>query len=519
MNVICGILLAVLSVWDYPSRQPQHEALRAQFLDAGKKGDSAMRVAICRKGVALLPEDPIWHYNLACSLALDGAAEPALEELERAIDFGFRDADMIVADADFVKIAGMPRFQELVAHARASRNRPLLLGPQAVVPATGVAGKPLVLGAHNLVWDLDAGCFDAKIKLHPSGGVFDGFLYMNRDGRHSMLTVTIYPGLTPVWLDREGHERRFDLDYPNIRFPLPVFGNCSRALVTGPMWRSLPRAMMTGEARRLMTHYQFYRSNQVWVFPAVDDYNFANTNFYGDVFASVTPYWIVTHGRSWSDQYYLRAALEATRAMTPEVRAEILRRGLLAPTIQMLIRRSLRDVKSEADYLSSKAHPTAFPPNGLNRDQLKASAAALRADRLPPVATIAGVRVGAVSAPSKISEITYMTPCAWAFVLRSPDVSRSFIVQATGGAEYVFAAVHDDRGAATVTKLGPDVARISLDREKMSFTNRVDVAIFARNPSTDWGAPAFISFAVVDPSAPYSDPILTPREESPVAKP
>ncbi len=517
MNVLCCFLWAVLSVWDYPSRQTRHEELRAQFLAAGRKGDLAARAEACRKGVELLPDDPTWRYNLACSLALEGKADSALDELEKAIDLGFRDADTIAGDADFVKVAGVPRFNELVEDARKSANRPILLGPGAIVPATGLAGKPLALGAHNLVWDLDAGCFDAKINLLPSGGVFDGFLYMNRDGRHSMLTVTNYPGLTPVSLDQEGREHCLDQDFPNMVFPLPLFGNCSKGMTKerNPVyWRSLPRAMMTGEAHKMPLYHRFYRSNQVWVFPAVDDYNFTSTNFYGDVFASVAPYWIVTQGRSWSDQYYLRAALDATRAMRPEARAEIVRRGLLAPTIQTLFRRSLRGVGSDADYLSPRAHPTAFPPNGLDLGGLKKRAAALRADRLPPVATIAGVRAGMVMAPSKVPELTYLTPCAWAFVLRSPDVVRSFIVQAAGGAEYAFAAVHDERGAAKVTKLGPDVARITLDREKMSVTNRVDLAVFARNPSTDWGAPAFVSFAVVDPSAPYSDPVLTPREDA-----
>ncbi len=512
MNALFGLLFAVLTVWDYSARQPRHEALRAQFLAASQKGDLAGRTAACKRGAELLPDDPTWHYNLACSLALEGSAEAALDVLEKAIDLGFRDADTIAGDADFVKVAGARRFKDLVAHARDSRQRTILLGPLAVVPATGVAGATLTLGAHNLVWDLDAGCFDAKLQLSPSGGAFDGFLYMNRDGRHSPLATTNYPGLTPVVLDREGRARGFDLDYPNVQFPLPVFGNCSRGLVKGPYWRSLPRAMLTGQSRLLGTQNRFYRSNQVWVFPAVYDYDFVNTNAYGDVFASVAPYWIVTQGKSWSDQYYLRAALDATRAMTPAARAEILRRGLLAPTIQTLLRKSLRTVKDDADYLTSKAHPTAFPPNGLDLARLKASAAALTPESLPPVATIAGARVGQPKEPSTVPELTYATPSAWAFVLRAPDPERTFLVQATGGAEYAFAAVHDERGAATVTKIGPDVARVNIDRTKLSFTNRVDVAIFARNPQTDWGAPAFVSFAIVDPAAPYADPALLPRE-------
>ena len=44
----------------------------------------------------------------------------------------------------------------------------------------------------------------------------------------------------------------------------------------------------------------------------------------------------------------------------------------------------------------------------------------------------------------------------------------------------------------------------------MSVTNRIDIGVFGRNADTGWGAPSYVSFAVVDPSAPYSDPVLTP---------
>ena len=37
-----------------------------------------------------------------------------------------------------------------------------------------------------------------------------------------------------------------------------------------------------------------------------------------------------------------------------------------------------------------------------------------------------------------------------------------------------------------------------------------DVAGFARNPGTGWGAPSYVSFARMDPDAPNSDPALTP---------
>ena len=62
-------LLAVLSIWDYPARQPQHEMLRAEFVQAVRAGDTKKMEESSRKGTELLPDDPTWAYNLACSLA------------------------------------------------------------------------------------------------------------------------------------------------------------------------------------------------------------------------------------------------------------------------------------------------------------------------------------------------------------------------------------------------------------------------------------------------------------------
>jgi len=510
MNTCICAVLAVLSVFDYPERQARHEELKGRCIAAIRAGDNAAMEDVCRKGVELLPDDPTWAYNLACALSKGGKTSEALDALEQSIRLGFRNPDAMSSDADLKAIANEPRFEELVELADRLRGKPLLLGPLSAVPAAGTAGHALVVGEHNLSWNLEAGCFDAKMTLEGVGADGNsGDLYFNRDGGHSVLKVADFPGLTTVSLDADGQERRMDLDFPNIAFPYPVFGNCSRAMVEGPFWRSLPRALMTSEVRRLGQMQKFYLSNQVWVFPAVYDCPPVGTN--GDVFASSAPYWITTQGKSWSDQYYLRAALEISRSMKPEVKREVVSRGLLAPTVQMILRKSLRGVESEDDYLTSKAHPTAFPTNGLDMARLKKVAAGLEKTSIPPVAVIGGVAAGRTAAPAPHPEMTYASLCACAFVLRAPDDVRKFAISAAGGDEYAFAAVHDETGAAKVEKTSPNAARITLDRTKMSPTNRVDVAVFARRKGTGWGAPAFASFAVVDPSAEYSDPVLTPR--------
>ena len=505
-------ILAVLSLWDYPERQFRHNELRKQFITAIREGDTETMKETCDKGVALLPDDPVWHYNLACALAYFKDPKPALDALEEAIDLGFRDADAIAADRDLKRIADNPRFSELVEYAREMKRRPILSGPLATVPAMGNFGTTIHLGEQNMNWNFDLGCFEAKMSLNAtSTGGNVGDLYMNRDGEHSRLNIKSWPGLTPVRLDAEGRQRHMDLDTPNILFPYPVFGNCSRALVDGPYWRSLPRALVTTDSWRLSMMAKFYLSNQIWVFPAVKDYDFS-ANGYGDIFASVTPYWIATQGASFTDQQYLRAALEVSRSLQPTVKRTIVSTGRLAPTVQALLRRSLRGVATDEDYLSEKAHPTCFATNALEIARLKKYASTLTAEQIPPVAVITGVAVDQkVSVePPALPELTYATACAWAFILRASAEKRSFVIRAGGGAEYEFSIVHN-KEAAQLERVAPDAVRVTLDKNLMSTTNRVDLAIFAKTGKSRWSAPSFVSFGVVDPSAPYSDPVLTPQ--------
>lgn len=506
-------VLAMLSVWDYQARAPEHARLKAQFIEAVREGDTETMAETCKTGVELLPDDPVWHYNLACSLAYYKDSDKALDELETAIDLGFRDVKAIARDKDLKRVSDKARLAELVEYAEEMAGKPLIIGPNAFTPATGIMGKPVAVGEQNVVWDFDAGCFDVKMRLAAASGQNAGDLYMNRDGGHSKLACTNWPGLTPVVLDNDGRARGMDLDIPNMLFPYPVFGNCSRAQTQGPYWRSLPRALMTTLCSQLDLMHRFYRSNQIWVFPAVKDYDLVSTNGFGDVFMSVTPYWFATQGASWSDQYYLRAALEASRSLQPGLKRELVEKGMLSPTIQWLVRSSLKSVENDADYLTARAHPTVFPPNGLDMARLKKKAAALRSPDVPPLAVVAGIAPEKVEYNGVFPELTYATPCAWAFVLRADVQERNFIVKAAGAVDYEFAIVHDDLGAAKIQRLSGDTVKITLDRSKLSPVHRVDLAVFGKTRSSAWGAPAFVSFSRVDTSAPYSDPFLTPLDK------
>ena len=506
MSGLLSVLLAVLSVWDYPSRHGEYLRLRSEFVRAVRAGDLDAMLDATRRGTELLPDDPTWRYNFACSLARKGEGEKALDELEKAVDLGFRDVAMMAADRDLKSISDDDRFEEAMSRAEELAGKPLLSGPMASIPADGSFGMPVTLGEQNLRWNLDAGCFEANMDLKRREGFFNA-LYMNRDAGHSQFSPTGHVAISRVLFEAEGRQRGLDLDFPNVLFPYPVFGNCSRALTVGAYWRSLPRAMTTTARHWLPLMQRFYLSNQLWVFPANNDC--PPIGQMGDVFPSVTPYWVTTAGRSWSDLPYLKAALAACEAMQPGARDEMLRLGLMAPTLQALLRKSLRGVRSEDDYLTAKAHPTAFPAGGVDTARLKALAAALTADSIPPIVPL-NVAFGRPSENAGGSEILYATPFAYAFVLGEGDDERTFAVKAAGGDECAFAAVHGAE-CVRIESTSPRSAKFVVSRGALSPTNRVDVAAFARKASSGWGAPSFVSFTVYDAAAPYSDPALAPR--------
>jgi tetratricopeptide (TPR) repeat protein len=72
--------------------------------------------------VRLAPDDPTVRYNLACSLALLGRTQDALDALEYAFVLGYRDTAHLLADDDIESLRAEPRFQALVARLQAEER-------------------------------------------------------------------------------------------------------------------------------------------------------------------------------------------------------------------------------------------------------------------------------------------------------------------------------------------------------------------------------------------------------------
>jgi tetratricopeptide (TPR) repeat protein len=96
-------------------REPNYiDVLRCQGELLTRKGLHERALKIDRRLVALLPNDCVVHYNLACSLALAGEPRPALRALRTALEFGYDDLDYLLVDSDLDSLRSIPEFQELL---------------------------------------------------------------------------------------------------------------------------------------------------------------------------------------------------------------------------------------------------------------------------------------------------------------------------------------------------------------------------------------------------------------------
>ena len=90
------------------------DVLRVQGNNLTLKGRYADGLSIDKRLVALRPQDPLAHYNLACSFALLRKSDLALKTLRRAIELGYRDFRYMREDSDLDSVRHDPRFRQLL---------------------------------------------------------------------------------------------------------------------------------------------------------------------------------------------------------------------------------------------------------------------------------------------------------------------------------------------------------------------------------------------------------------------
>ncbi|MCA8883648.1 MAG: hypothetical protein KDA50_07870 [Rhodobacteraceae bacterium] len=377
-----------------------------------------------------------------------------------------------------------------------------------------------------------------------------GVLYDNRDRGHSLLPPESFPQLSQTRYD-DSFQKEF-LDHGaagKIHFALPVLGNSSTAYTRPPMDRSLARIVLADQANAMRAQ-DLYAANHLYVYPEHRDHD-ADL---GDRLFAMAPFFILSQGSSYSDRPFLAAAASILAALRPETREFAEARGLIAPTIQMILHRTLAGVRSDADYLSPAAHPTAIDKTALRPSAMITLANSLTGETLPPMVRLRVVRdlqarPGSDYLAANLGERVFTTPSAIGRVWRAFDYTRSISLDASatldpngrsltfhwvvlsGDPEHIRITPQDDRAARVDIEIDWHDPS-STQAPTAPRTTRVEIAAFADN-GAHVSAPAYFSIALPifqnreydlsgqparlralnygnDPGDPYLDPAIWP---------
>lgn len=381
-----------------------------------------------------------------------------------------------------------------------------------------------------------------------------GDLYDNRDRGHSTLPPEAHPQLVHVTYAEAA--RAADVDYglnDSILFPAVTLGNSSTAITGGALWRSLPRLALTrADGTGPMRLWQNVEANHLYIYPAHRDFEPEN----GDLFPANTPYLLISRGSSGSDQPFLEAAAMILAAFRPDTKARLAQEKLIVPTLQMVFRRSLQNVRSREAYFSGAAHPVAFDASNINLARMVSLANSIAPGDIPPQVRIRVIDetpgvAGRDYFGDGLSEQLFDTPGAVARIWRSRAHTRTFTVSAEATQDpndrplaFHWRVLQGDPARVRITPLDAGRrARIEIDwhdpfrisESVPLITARVDIGVFASNGVHD-SAPAMLSvyfppqearsyvrgangrprIASIDYAArpgTYADPMLFPRAD------
>ncbi|MEM6972167.1 MAG: tetratricopeptide repeat protein [Pseudomonadota bacterium] len=508
----------------------------------GGQGEAAMRMV--ERLILRYPLVADLHATRGLLLAQAGRIEAAITALDTALDLGYQQISQIRRAPAFAELTSHRQFRRIAGETR----KPLPLRP---VPARAAAvdGQKALISELNTRWDPQRQALSASFILpddiderrpiwdprgepgqrhlmgtvpEPGGALarlaerirsgeaagLQGVFYNNMDRDHASLNAGQFPRLT--FIEYNAAAKAASIDFGtnrSLHVDGIVIGNSSTALTRGPFSRSHGRALMTGPGDMDQQMRQFVR-NQLYVYPAVGDYAPREPTEgaragRGDAFPALSPYFLMSEGVSHSDKPFLIAMATALAAMTPELRNELESRRLIAPTLQMILRRSLRGIGDDLDrYLTGAAHRPVLRGEDLDMEAVAAIAERLTAAEVPPMPVLVidqdfDAQPGVELFGDGISERLFDTPFAAARVWRSIDHTRRMVLRAgvaerRPGQEVTFEwrVLQGMEGKVRLTPIGRTGERVAVEvdwhgrypvpgREELT-TDRVDIGLFAR---------------------------------------
>lgn len=489
-----------------------------------------------RRLIQEYPRSALHRYNLAAALARQGKKEEALDSLDQAIEFGFSDRAIIARDDDLQSIRDLPRYAALLAKVSSHARRQEAAPGQRTVLANVVDRRARV-ETSNTSLDHRNNVLVSRFAFapSPSGSLVHsgkepiaqllnewfrkgqaagnhGDLYDNRDRDHSRLSRDVLKQISHIDYGADAVEAGLDYGVNSgLLFNAITFGNSSTALTHSMAWRSQARLVQTTPDLIKRTYLQ-YLNNHLYVYPEHQDHDSGR----GDLLPANTPYMLISQGSSGSDQPFLYAIGATLAAFRPDVKRLLRRKRLVVPTIQLVLRRGQEFVKTDADYLSGRAHPSVFVAEDIDLMKIVELANALKAGSVPPRVKLSVLEEDQSQAgtdyfaPAAINESLFDTPGAIARIVRSPRYWRRIVVTAAQTVDpngralnFRWSVLRGDASRIRIRQMGKSGERAEIlvpwherqpirDRPEIK-TDRVDIGVFADN-GENISAPAFVTF-------------------------
>ena len=100
-------------------RDPEYvDALQLLGDDYTRRGKFKAGLDVDARLAQLRPDDPLVHYNLACSYSLTSQMDAAVAALDRALDLGYQDFQWLSRDPDLRALRKDPLYENIRVKVR-----------------------------------------------------------------------------------------------------------------------------------------------------------------------------------------------------------------------------------------------------------------------------------------------------------------------------------------------------------------------------------------------------------------
>ncbi|HZK79634.1 MAG TPA: hypothetical protein VFC46_01170, partial [Humisphaera sp.] len=350
-----------------------------------------------------------------------------------------------------------------------------------------------------------------------------GDWYDNRDRGHSGLNLAPWPQIQKVEYSDEDRAVRRDWAAQTVLLKKVVFGNSSTSAGISNGGSNI--RMYYVHPQGLPFLYEEYRNNNLYIYPEHVDHRPGHngTPNHGDVYPTNTPYLIASQGSSGSDQPFMRAVPSTLAAFRPEVKKILVEKGLLMPTVQMILRATEKQLKDPKEYLTGKAHPNVFEGSWVDDLKMVKMAHEMTAENIPPMVQLRLTEEEDAIAgrdffeERMIRERLADTPVVIARIFRAAESSRRYVVSAEESFDvnkrpltYTWVLLQGNEKKVKITPKNPagSVAEIVVqypERRPVQpgsplESNRVDIGVFVNNGVYN-SAPGFLTVFGLDNEA------------------